>query len=82
MVADLNDETIASFFRKRLVDGKAIRTAECEMIDLRTFWYFAHKQGYLPDKPGPRPAKIPDPRTKHVNLEVSQDEDIRQCDFL
>lgn len=82
MVADLNDETIASFFRKRLVDGKAIRTAESEIIDYRTLWYFAHKQGYVKTKPGPRPAKIPDPRTKNVELGVVQDEDIASCDFL
>jgi len=29
-----------------------------------------------------REPMVADPRTKYVNLEVSQDEDIRECDFL
>ncbi len=82
LVVDLTDTNIASYFRGRLVEGRAIRTAECEMIDLRTFWYFAHKKGYVKTKPGPRPVPLPDPRTKTIKLGIEQDEDIASCDYL
>ena len=81
LVADLNDESVSLYFRSRLLEGRAVRTANSGINVLRTFWFYAHKKGYLETEPGERPVAIPDARS-NAPLGAVLDEDVAATDFL